>query len=94
MFGTRRPKRRFGCGDASVRDCRFGILCFDDAAEGALSQKVVTCLGFNRHAENTVNFYTSIVRNSDSVKSEAVTKAMLQMTKLDMATLEAAAGVR
>jgi predicted 3-demethylubiquinone-9 3-methyltransferase (glyoxalase superfamily) len=27
-------------------------------------QKVVTCLGFNNNAEETINFYTSIVKNS------------------------------
>ena len=27
-------------------------------------QKVVTCLGFNNNAEEAINFYTSIVKNS------------------------------
>lgn len=56
-------------------------------------QKVVTCLGFNNNAEEAINFYTSIVKNSKiltiSRNGDAV-QALLKMKKLEIAKLKQA----
>ena len=35
-------------------------------------QKIVTCLGFNDQAEQAVNFYTSIIKNSTILRITAL----------------------
>jgi predicted 3-demethylubiquinone-9 3-methyltransferase (glyoxalase superfamily) len=52
-------------------------------------QKIAPCLWFDGKAEEAMNFYTSIFKNSkDAEKSKRVMQAMLKMVKLDIRVLK------
>jgi len=54
-------------------------------------QKIAPCLWFDGKAEEAMNFYTSIFKNSKvAEKTKRVMQAMLKMVKLDIKVLKQA----